>query len=184
MKNAIVTCFLCCTLMVMHGCGSGSGGGTSTTTTATPNPNNKPLILSAINLAGESGTLFGLQQIAKNNLATANEVADSVKKTIDGIVLPYLNGADGHTAGMIKTFLLSSLFNNLNPFVRDGIAFGSSILDGYLKIPSADHIINAEQKEYYIVFFTAVSRGCGDFRQRPNSVPRGLTEFRSVDPSF
>jgi hypothetical protein len=178
-RGRLLTCAalaMCAALVTMPGCGSG-GGGTSGTSTVAPVANSS--VVATLLIVSETGTAEGLRRLAKSNPAAANETADTLRISIEQNILPYLNGAQAHTAAEIKTFLATSLFANLNPMIKDAISLGATILDGYLKIPNASAYLTADKKDYAIAFFTGMSKGCSDFRT--NALTRAGPAFRLID---
>lgn len=156
-----------CFTLTFTGCGTAGGGSTGGTGTGTPPPSNpnKPLILMGITTGTEIATNQGLILLAKSKPAVALETATALKRAIDTVLTPYLNGASTVpiTSAALHELLNSSLFTGVDPTIRQAIAAAGAILDAYLPAPTASSYLSADQLDYVHAFLNGISKGCGDF---------------------
>lgn len=127
---------------------------------------NKPTpdtIRKGLNLAGEQGSYYGLVEWAKKNPAAAEETAQRLKASIDGTILPYLDGGDLPTSDLVQEFVDSTLLDGLPEEVKTAIIAASYALELYLPIPSATEKLSLDQVSYIKSFLSGLSEGCGKF---------------------
>ncbi len=125
-------------------------------------------VVSAITTTARIGTNQGLKAFAKTNAPGATEAAETLKKSIDETLLPYLNGATVLASTEIKRLLKSSLLVSKVPqMIRDAISAASGILDAFLPIPAASATLSVDQIDYIRGFVTGVGAGCDDFIPDP-----------------
>lgn len=154
--TAALATMLVAALMVTPGCSK-------------PSPDT---IKKALRLAGKEGSRFGLKKWAEEKPEAARETATTLKKNIDEVLLPYLNGGQLPSSAEVQAFIQSSLFKDVDQKVKDAIILASVALDAALPIPGADTYLKAEHVEYLKEFMTGISEGCAEFLSRGAVGPR------------
>lgn len=139
-------------------------------------------IAKGLEIGGEQGSYFGLREWAKKSPEKANETAERLQKSLNEVILPYLNGANLPSSDLVQEFVDSSLLDGLPEEVKTAIMAASLALDLYLPVPDAGTNLTPDQLMYMKAFLGGLEKGCGKFLsgKAPRDLPKGVKVSKDV----